>query len=496
MAHTASYRWRHIEDLGPDDVRLTGMELESLSQVWKEQYEQLGHSEGLKRFNEQLKRKWAIETGVIERVYDLDRGTTQILIERGIDASLIPAGATNRPPDLVVAMIRDHEVAMEGMFDFVGGQRLLSTAYIKELHAVLTRNQQTCTVVDSLGSLFEAPLLRGTWKKFPNNPVRRDGFIHEYTPPECVASEMDRLVELFRNHERRGIPPQVEAAWLHHRFSQIHPFQDGNGRVARCLANLVFIQAGWFPLVVTRDDRESYIEALEQADRGDLRALVPLFERFQKKAFVEALDVAASILERNKIHDVIKGEGEILRERREALAQEWNEVKAVASQLQNRCRKRLEEIEDQIRHEISEITSEFRCFVDDGPDESERRHDFREEVIQAARKLDYYANFRHHHGWVRLVVRTTLQADILFSFHGIGHEFRGVLACSACFFRRAITEARDTAGSEEREIAGLSPCQDYFQFNYKETPENAAKRFEDWLDESLRSALELWRRSP
>ena len=43
--------------------------------------------------------------------------------------------------------------------------------------------------------------------------------------------------------------PEVEAAWLHHRFGQIHPFQDGNGRVARALATMIFLRAGFVPLV-------------------------------------------------------------------------------------------------------------------------------------------------------------------------------------------------------------------------------------------------------
>jgi Fic family protein len=47
-----------------------------------------------------------------------------------------------------------------------------------------------------------------------------------------VAAEMDKLVELHREHRAAGVAPEVESAWLHHRFTQIHPFQDGNGRVA------------------------------------------------------------------------------------------------------------------------------------------------------------------------------------------------------------------------------------------------------------------------
>ena len=57
------------------------------------------------------------------------------------------------------------------------------------------------------------------------------------------------------------------AAWVRHRFTQIHPFQDGNGRVARLLATLVFSRAEWLPLVVRRDDRVRYLDALEAADK-------------------------------------------------------------------------------------------------------------------------------------------------------------------------------------------------------------------------------------
>jgi len=77
---------------------------------------------------------------------------------------------------------------------------------------------------------------------------------------------MDRLIAMHLEHDQQGVPPEIEAAWLRHRFSQIHPFQDGNGRVARALASLVFIKAGSFPLTVTGDDRNRYIGCLQIAD--------------------------------------------------------------------------------------------------------------------------------------------------------------------------------------------------------------------------------------
>ena len=60
------------------------------------------------------------------------------------------------------------------------------------------------------------------------------------------------------------------AAWLHHRFAQIHPFADGNGRVTRALVTWHL----FLPIVVTRYDRSDYINALEAAADGDLKPLV------------------------------------------------------------------------------------------------------------------------------------------------------------------------------------------------------------------------------
>ena len=114
-------------------------------------------------------------------------------------------------------------------------------------HGVIA-HQETVEGIDSLGRIASIPLLRGAYKKLPNNPLRQDGTVHEYCPPEQVDSEMDRLIALHHQHQNNGVPPEVEAAWLHHRFAQIHPFQDGNGRIARALATLVLVKAGWFPL--------------------------------------------------------------------------------------------------------------------------------------------------------------------------------------------------------------------------------------------------------
>ena len=283
-------------------AELAVAELGALAQAWPGQRERLRNLDAYRQFETRLKREWAIETGLIERLYELDRDTAQLLIENGIAAAPIPHDRHTNP-DAVVAMISDHQTAVEGVFDFVKGARPLSTSYIKELHSLMTRHQETVDGIDSLGRRTSVPLIRGAYKRLPNNPLRPDGTVHSYCPPEQVDSEMDRLIAM--HHQHRDVAPEVEAAWLHHRFAQIHPFQDGNGRIARALSTLVFVKAGWLPLVVRDRERAEYFGALEAADSGDLKPLVDYFARLQREQFLHALHIAEDVRQSPRVAEAI-----------------------------------------------------------------------------------------------------------------------------------------------------------------------------------------------
>ena len=70
---------------------------------------------------------------------------------------------------------------------------------------------------------------------------------------------MDNLVKWYNSYDKED--PLLVAAWLHHRFTQIHPFQDGNGRVARVLTTMVMLKAGLLPLVVDGDNAPTTLES-------------------------------------------------------------------------------------------------------------------------------------------------------------------------------------------------------------------------------------------
>ena len=91
----------------------------------------------------------------------------------------------------------------------------------------------------------------------------------EYVPPaaeEVPALMADFVDELVR--KRDTLHPVEFAAWAHRRLVDIHPFQDGNGRTARLLMNLILINRGYCIVTIPPVLRHEYITALQQAQRS------------------------------------------------------------------------------------------------------------------------------------------------------------------------------------------------------------------------------------
>ncbi|MCC6391253.1 MAG: Fic family protein [Bryobacterales bacterium] len=484
-----SYRWTHFKDLPGASKELADTELATLRKVWLEQKGGLEASGLLSTFTERLIREYAIEGGIIERAYTLDRGITQLLIEKGIDASLIPHNKTDRDPNLVARNIQAHQSVVEGVFDLVKGGRSLTVGVIKEMHAALLRHESTTSAVDTIGREVSVPLIKGAYKTLPNNPLRKDGLIHEYCPPEHVASEMDRLIASHAEHERQKVSAEVEAAWLHHAFTQIHPFQDGNGRIARLIASYVFIKNNYFPLTLVNDqDRDNYIACLEQADKGDLRPLISLFASVQRRTFVKVLGIASNVQERLGLDQIISAARHAIESRKEAHAQKLEQAKRTARILHKDATSTLETIAEKLRADLGPLSADFHFRVDSETNEGQRRRYFKGQVIEAAKTLDYFANVSVYHDWTRLILRADDQSEILVSFHGIGYEYRGILAASVGFYRRVETEE-----GERETTKATSACETVFQMNYVEAASESQRRFDVWLREAITKAMEMWR---
>ncbi|MFZ3384868.1 MAG: Fic family protein [Candidatus Methanoperedens sp.] len=124
--------------------------------------------------------------------------------------------------------------------------------------------------------------------KYRSTNVRITGAVK--TPPDWskIVKLMDGLIEKISGSKTH---PVETAAYLHHRFVQIHPFIDGNGRVARLLTNLYLIALGYPVIVLKTEDRGKYYKFLRAADAGNLGT----FANFIAKAVDESLTMILSI---------------------------------------------------------------------------------------------------------------------------------------------------------------------------------------------------------
>ena len=471
-----------ITDLGADAQNLNASEIPGIKAIWTDQRNRLKGTSQLSDFTDRLSREWAIETGIIENLYDIERGVTQTLIERGFQAELLSHGSTNRPREYVLDLLRDQKDALDGVFDFVSRKRPLSISYIRELHAALLRSQNVTEGIDSQGRHVEVPLIKGDWKTHPNSPTR-DGVTYAYCPPEQVASEMDRLVTIHAEHAAKSVSSEVQAAWLHHRFTQIHPFQDGNGRVARAIASLVLVKDGLFPLVITRDDKLGYLDALEAADGGELKPLIDIIAKAQISQFRKASAISESILSQDSsVKDILGG---LFKAADKIAADKLKLLRTVfdrAVEIETDVVGRLNEIAPDISAALKRVSNNAAANVVVSTTETD--HYFRAQIFENAQyHLHYFVDTAEYRSWIALNMNWARRLRLVFAIHGIGRPFNGSLICAP------FLEFRDTDEEGQVRSALVPVSEGGFVFFYNEKREALLARFKPWREDVIKVAL-------
>ena len=480
----------------PDTEKFAFPELRALSDVWKEKKSSLENTGAYINFVKKLQREWAIETGIIERLYTWDRGVTEILIEQGIESSIIAhkGGIPRDEAEHIQTVIGDHLEIVEGLFAFIKGNEPLSEYFIRGLQAQFTTHQSHTEAMPPAGTVIQVTLLRGEYKKLPNNPRRHDSSsIHTYCPPEFTQEEMESLIRIYREAETKH-SPELRAAWLHHRFTQIHPFQDGNGRVARSLASLVFLKEGLFPLVVRDSDRQAYISALEDADAGDLLPLTSLFAIRQREAILKALGLEQQVQQSQYADQIISSALAILKNKYSKEKARMSQVYEYATKLFDITNNQLNAVMKKLDRELKAVTPPghppYSARANSATNTAENRHYFQHQIVAIANRFDYFANFDRQRSWVRATIITEETFEYVLSFHGYGSGDTGLLAISA-FTNQKVQ--REDGGTES---INLQPAAtDLFQFNFVEAYETTEKRFHEWLESSLAIALAEWKKT-
>jgi prophage maintenance system killer protein len=439
MEMQVKYIWKPIEfNLGWD--RTDTARFDILYPSWGRRRAALGKEPGqYERFIEQLKRKQAIDTGIIEQMYDLKRGITETFIREGFVASYLQHGDTDIAPDLLMDFLRDNFDAIDFIFDFVKNDRALSVSYIKELHHLITQHQETTDAIDAMGHHVKIALLKGQFKQNSNNPVR-DGTVYSYCPPEQVESEMDNLVDIF-NSKLENSHVLVKAAFLHHAFVQIHPFQDGNGRIARLLTSFVLIREGLFPFSIDRSDRTRYIDSLESADAGEYQPLVDIVASDQVASISRALSWRI-VSDADGYDGVLQVFGEKLLDYRQAEAEGRNQrirdnMAIVFSVLRDQMELIKDDLMAKLRKQVN-IDSQY-CVAGESED-----HYYINQIKEYAKQHDYYANLSLGKCWgsFRLGIDRNRIYRMVVSLHHAGYD-HSAFAIGA-FLSKAVFEPLGT----------------------------------------------------
>lgn len=140
----------------------------------------------------------------------------------------------------------------------------ISLELMKELHRIIFENSKPF-----------AGRLRGRGVEV----VIADAFgnvVHRGAPSSRVVSLLKELEGWYKRNKRK-YPPLVLAAVVHNQFENIHPFQDGNGRVGRLLLINILLKHGLPPLNIELKNRREYYAALQDYEKNqNIRPMIEL----------------------------------------------------------------------------------------------------------------------------------------------------------------------------------------------------------------------------
>lgn len=213
---------------------------------------------------EKLRFLWTYHSNAIEGS-KLSLGDTIFFLQEGLTVG------GKRLKDFLDAT--NHSEAIDYLRDVIQQERRIDCHLLRSINALLLKGIDTIPAIDKQGKPFQKVLKAGQYKTDPNYVVQPDGSIHKYVEPHLVKEQLTTLCQWVNQSQEQ---PVVIASVAHYNFVRIHPFQDGNGRGARLLMNLILMQHGHTPAIIEIEQREAYLGALKKADNADLTAFIEL----------------------------------------------------------------------------------------------------------------------------------------------------------------------------------------------------------------------------
>jgi Fic family protein len=96
-------------------------------------------------------------------------------------------------------------------------------------------------------------------------------------PSMLIEEELERIISTYYKRLKEGYHPFEEAVIFHYKFETIHPFVDGNGRVGREILNYMLARKGYPRLLLTKNERVDYLEALRLGNDNNFKEMTAKF---------------------------------------------------------------------------------------------------------------------------------------------------------------------------------------------------------------------------
>lgn len=218
--------------------------------------------ETLKSLRESINLEWTYNSNGIE-------GNTLTLRETQIVLEGITVGGKSIKEHLEAI---NHEQAILYLDDLVKTENPINEWNIKSIHQLILKG------IDNNNA--------GQYRK--ENVIIK-GAVH--VPPDYLQLPelMEKLIINYNTWNKYH--PIIKAALLHGELVKIHPFVDGNGRTSRLLMNLDLMNSGYLPVIIKKESRLKYYEALDKAhttgNYTDFVKLVTELEMEMLKKYLE-----------------------------------------------------------------------------------------------------------------------------------------------------------------------------------------------------------------
>jgi Fic family protein len=164
-----------------------------------------------------------------------------------------------------------HDEAIKEIEEVVRQERPLTESFIRELHTLILKEpyERAAKTEDGIPTVRHIAI--GQYKTSPNHVLTKTGEMFYFASPEETPAKMEELMVWYNeNLNNKDTNAVLFATEFHYKFIRIHPFDDGNGRMARLLMNLILMQKGYPPAIIKSEDKEEYYNALQQADADQI----------------------------------------------------------------------------------------------------------------------------------------------------------------------------------------------------------------------------------